>query len=247
MSSPVAERGYQTFCEPSGPTVKPLSLAPEAMDMLLHEWLPSMCLWEQQVGSQLNKLCGSFPQSCCGAPGRSPDKKSKIEKSAGGEECSLVFCIFLWKGKDVETQEIRDKIWAGCQAEPLKGLTTAVTETLWATCWVCHAPHGMSFRKGLRSRRCLPHVVTLTAQGKWHPGQLLQPVTATSSGSQSNPLFTSTHRSNLIQMGVNEASMDLFWGFASLLQIQKLGLSLSLSQMSSSGMWPVGMWDRLSQ
>lgn len=44
VSSPVAERGYQTFCEPSGLTAKPLSVAPEARDMLLHKWLPCMCL-----------------------------------------------------------------------------------------------------------------------------------------------------------------------------------------------------------
>lgn len=37
MSSPVAVGGYQPLFEPSGLTVKPLSLSPEARDMLLHE------------------------------------------------------------------------------------------------------------------------------------------------------------------------------------------------------------------
>lgn len=84
----------------------------------------------QRVGRQFNKLCGSFPESCWGAPGRSPDKKSKIEKSAGREKSSPLFCIFLWKGKDVETQKIKTKCE---QAASLKGLTTAVTQTISAS------------------------------------------------------------------------------------------------------------------
>lgn len=47
------------------------------------------------------------------------------------------------------------------------------------------------------------------------------------------PFFSSSHRLGLMRGVVKEAAMDLFWAYASYLQIRTQGLSLSLSQTSS--------------
>lgn len=247
MSSPVAEGGYQALFEPSGLTVKPLSLAPEARDMLLHEWLPSMCLWDQRVGRQLNKLCGNFPGSLAGQlQGQALTKRAKLKSQLAGRKASQCFVYFCGRVRVLRPrksgtkceQVARLSLWKGWSQQSHRQFQSSAGSAM---------PH-IGYPSGRASGAGDTFLTLLPCQPReTHPGQLLQPVTATSFWIpvQAPALF---HPQKQFDANVCKWSI---YGFV-------LGMS-QLARDSDAGtiivsltdiLWrdvAVGIWDRLSQ
>lgn len=149
---------------------------------------------------------------------------STTDKYAGGEESSPLFQAFPWKREDVATRENWDKIWAGCRAEPSKGLATssaAEQQALeafpakgWALpflplwCPTCDAPWGL-----LRKLHC---AIALWAQGIQSPRQLLGAATSTSTESQSRPILLFQPQARFDARGCKGSSYGFVLGLCQL-------------------------------
>lgn len=163
-------------------------------------------------------------------------KEQNWKVSWWGEKLPHRFRHFCGRLRILKPRKIGTKYEQAARLSLQRGWPPAVLQSsshqrhLQLKAGACQGPHGMPHGKGPRGREMLSSCGYPASQ---HSKRILQPATVTSFGSQSSSLFSSTHRSNLIQGFVKEASTDLFWACANSLQIRMLGLSLSLSQISS--------------
>lgn len=179
MSSPVAEGGYQPFSEPSGLTVKSLSLSPEARDLLLHQWLLSG--WD---ASSIN--CVGVSQSLAGElQGEALTKRAKLKSQLAGRKAPHCFVYFCGRARMLRPRKSRQnvsrlRLWKGWlqqshrQFQQVLGLPCPTWDVPQG--WEMPSSHGYPVSPGnLASRTALAasnsHIFQITVQAPalFHP------------------------------------------------------------------------------
>ena len=165
--------------------------------------------------------------------GEAPTKRANLESKLVGRKAPHCFGRFCGRIRMLEPGEpgqtvswLLGKAFGGadlqpcCRAAATKDMSSqrlGLPCPTWDVPWQGPQAQGDAFPAGLPSERGEIRVQDGSCGQLW--SCLLD-------------LNSSTHRSKLIQGFVKELSMDLFWTCANLLQIQMLGLSLSLLQTS---------------